>query len=1145
MPHTRPSFSLMLLFKQSSHLFASDDRRRSSAPRPVIRVKRPVWSGLFLLEMTGILAALDPALPASQYVLKIWRIEDGLPQNTITCLHQTRDGYLWLGSGDGLARFDGRRFTLFQSSRYPELKHNIFNLFEDADANLWIDVLPGLRGYHGGRFDPLTGFPALANNRIYSHCQDRQGTLWVAAADRLYFRPPGGTWQPHAWQASLEIVQLFCDRQNRLWIRLGNSELWRMNSDRKSNQLLLQSGTREIRNIQLDHDTALVLTGKKILAVTGSQEPETFMELPDRIVPPELIFLDRERRLWVSAKPGLYCHTETGWHFCKPRDTSERRFFIQHEDRQGRLWAGSGKGVYRVTRGSAPVLEAVPGLSQEICWCICEDRQETLWFGLERGLARLSSPRVHMLSTADGLATNINRLILQDPAGRIWLAGDAIPAVTLVDERGQISRLDFPSMSERPHAMFAEEDGTVWAGLNIRNGLRQLKGQQLKTPPLPPGLDMGAPLCFIRENRETFWAGCRETPAGLYRLSSSACRRFTTADGLSHDQVNRLARDRDGTLWAATGKGVSWIRHGIISIPFTGSRLGKIYVCDLSPEPGGGMWAGGFGGLFFWDGKQLFEFTRQDGLPDDDIVSLVDDGLGRLWLGTIRGIMSISKAELKAYHQNKSTGLHPEILDRNDGLRNIECNSGFPGAIRARDGRLWFSTMDGVAVIDPRRILRADHPPPVYIEEVVADGRNIPLDGTIQLPAGFRRLRIRFTAIDFLHPANLYFRYRMSGFDPAWLEMHGDEERAAQYTNLPPGNYRFQVQAGNSSGVWNETGTTVELVVPAFFWQTRWFLVLMILAVLAGLYFLWRLVWRLVLRLAFWRDRQLIGHYILEEVVGLGAMATVYRARHLLHRKQRVAIKILKKEHLQSGDALRRFKREGAIIDLLSHPHIVEVHARGEQGDRCYIVMELLTGRTLAARLAAGENWPADRVVNILRQIALALQALHRRRIIHRDLKPGNIMLLDSREEKDYVKLLDFGLAVDALQISRAGADSFAGTLAYMAPEQFLGRETLASDIYALGRIAYEMLAGRLPGAGSMDGPWLDQLLRQTPPDLGIKQPDLPRPLAGLIMAMLAKDPLARPNAGTILACLAGGQSIEGKTPPPVPVEHETVDPAP
>jgi len=405
-------------------------------------------------------------------------------------------------------------------------------------------------------------------------------------------------------------------------------------------------------------------------------------------------------------------------------------------------------------------------------------------------------------------------------------------------------------------------------------------------------------------------------------------------------------------------------------------------------------------------------------------------------------------------------------------------------------------------------------PPPVYVELLVVNGNRKPLrsGGALGLGPGVDKVEFHYTALSFISPRDVKFKFKLEGYDREWEYVEKPRDRIAYYGHLPPGDYTFRVTACNNDGVWNETGTAVRVRILPFFWQTWWFRFLALLCFAAVSYFIINQVKKYISMSNFWKQKNYIGNYRLIETIGSGGMGTVYLAVHTAEPARKVALKVLKEEYSTDDIQIRRFKREAVVIDQIEHPNIVRIIERGEHGQHLYIAMEWLSGKTLAERLTEDERLSIRDCLHIMEQVAGALAAIHRKNIIHRDLKPDNIMLVRQGNDPLYVKLLDFGLAKAGTFSKLTETGMVIGTLSYIAPEQITeSAYSGASDIYSLGVTFYEMVTGIKPFFGETSLEIMKEILNKDPAEPMRLRAETPRDLSRLIMHMIARKPGDRP----------------------------------
>jgi ligand-binding sensor domain-containing protein/tRNA A-37 threonylcarbamoyl transferase component Bud32 len=1086
-----------------------------------LRVQVLVW---LVLALSAGRCRGEEIIASPPFMIQQWRMEDGLPQSIVKCMRQTRDGYLWIGSGNGLARFDGRTFTVFNAATHDFFyNHDIDALLEDRSGDLWIMPTKGLSRLHQGQFEDLsTALDALEGERRFGCLEDRRGNVWIGYdGGLLRFEPQSlhiyrkGEGFPQGWH-----VKLLQNHAGKIVI-VGEHGLWLFDGVTFHEQTPALWPRYQIQDaLILGDDKLLIAAGQRLWVLgDGKMQPctpvmetngEQFMR----------IYQDCQHRVWLFTTFRIYCWQndqltlvldQKGGQGLQPHSF--------YQDRQGTIWIGTIHGLFRLPLNEPLIPRPIIGLTDRQIAAIYQDREGAIWVGMSEGLARIYPPHLTCFRKDSGMYCTAPRVVFQDHQGVIWIGGSS----------EGISRYSNGRFSFLPHDREGRSLAAKCVAFQDSSGKLFCVGSPLaifdqgfsQAIFLKDGTTVNMTRVIVEEHPGVLWIGAED---GLYRIANGQGEKFTEKDGLSNRSIFDLQVSQDGTLWICTAQGVTWWRQGRFIHPFPGSALDHKSVMEIFEDADGTIWLGAYGGLFRFHQGRLTQYTSRDGLCDNDILGILTDDSGYLWLSSIRGIFRVSRTELNSLAARRISRLHPVLFDRTDGMVNIEGNGGqHPSAWRSTDGKLWFPTMGGLVMIDPANIKTEQTPPPVYIENVDLDGRRVPVPsaGRLQIPAGTRRFRFQFTAIDFDNPRNVYFRYRLDGFDELWNETDPPGERIAHYTNLTPGNYTFRVQASSGDGIWNRSGAVVQMNLAPLYWQTAWFRGVMMLAAGVGIYLIASFFRQYYDLLLFWRRRRQVGPYVLEEIVGYGGTATVFRAHRLLHAKHKAAVKILKKEYREHAEILKRFRQEAAVVDSLDHPHIVKVFDRGTTDEHCYIAMEWLEGETLAVRLKRVGPLPLPSMGRILRQLADVLAALHRKGILHRDLKPANVMLLERDSQTDYVKVLDFGLARSSLHSRITQTGSLLGTMHYLAPERMgIRQDTPAGDIYSLGVIAFEMLTGSPPFSEKDELAVLQDILTSPIPSVATLRPEIPPLLADLIDGMMAKNPLARPTANEIMAGL-------------------------
>jgi ligand-binding sensor domain-containing protein/serine/threonine protein kinase len=1126
-----------------------------------------IFGALFLFLFAHLAAASVPALdgqkPPSYYAIDTWR--DELPQSTALALRQTHDGYFWIGTYEGLVRFDGVRFTVFDKRNTPAFTGNgVRALYEDRRGTLWIGVIGGgLVRYADGAFSTVTVKDGLAGNFCQAICEDRAGRLWVGTTDGLS-RLENGVWKTFTTRDGLpsnNVYALTVDADDRLWIGTyggGAATLY----DGKFTAYGVADG----------------LAGAFVFSILA----------------------DRRNVIWIGTERKGLCRLENGRFttYTTKDGLGDDSVPSLYEDEDGSLWIGSeSHGVRRLRNGVFSKRTVEDHIAHEFIRSICGDREGSLWVGTSgAGVSRLREGKFSNLTANDGLPGDNVRVVLEDSKGRMWFGADAA-GVARVDADGDVMTYTTKNglTSDAIRSLVEDRAGNIWVGTN-GGGLNRIRDGVIARYTTAQGLasDNIFSLCAARDGK--LWIG---GVGGINVFENGALTAFSlaTAHGRTGKYVRTILEDRDGGMWfGAIGLGLFRFKDGTLKNYTQADGLASNTVFSLHEDADGSLWIGGDGGLtHFKDGK-FFTFTVKHGLFDDISFVILEDSDENFWLSGNRGVSRVSKRQLLEVERGETDSVICDAFGKSDGMGANQCNgTSQPAGWKAQDGRLWFPTINGAAVVDPHALPANRRPPPVKIETVVADDVVSAFPSRVEIAPGAKKFEFHYTALSFLAPERVKFRYLLEGIDKKWVDAAG--RRVAYYTNLPPGVYRFRVAACNNDGVWNIAGATVTVAVKPYFYQTLWaqcaFVALGAGAVYGGVR--WR-VRRLrqraeVLeikvaertdqlnsknlelakaiedlrtsqseteeknRLLVRKNEELVtlhrradlifsalaealpgtvieGKYRLEEKIGAGGFGAVYRATHLgLSRS--VAVKVFRpSENNATAASVERFRLEGVSACRINHPNAVSVLDSGVSAEGvAYLVMELLNGRSLAAELSRERRLSVARCLEILIPVCEALAAAHAAGIIHRDVKPDNIFLHHGAGGEEIVKVVDFGiakllgedLAEDLANMTDAGG--IVGTPLYMAPER-LSRAPYdgRSDIYSLGVVFYQMLSGRVPFPPGAEGNIMAILLahlQQPPPPLRAAVPDLPPDVEDLALRALVKNPAQRPTAREFADALA------------------------
>jgi ligand-binding sensor domain-containing protein/signal transduction histidine kinase len=746
-------------------------------------MKKSLSTIVLTLMMLTSASALDPNRSLSEFGNQIWLTENGLPQNTVQTILQTRDGYLWIGTQEGLARFNGTGFTVFDKENTPQLKSNdVRSLLEDRSGTLWISTSYGLVKMERGAFKSFTTAEGLPDNNIGPLAEAGDGAIWISTAAGLV-RYANQSFTPVTQREGFKadnIQAMFRSADGSLWIGTSN-------------------GVFALK----DAGSTSYLAGLSVTSIAQDKSARMWFGTNSG-----LVLLDRDRSTTFTTKEGL---PDDHVNYLAP-------------DREGSIWIGTIGGLARL-RPNQTSFEIADGLASNLILSIFEDREGSLWIGTESGgLNLLRDKKFTTFTTKQGLTNDLIKAIFQDKSGTVWIGTQGGGLNALRDGKLTGYTAKDGLSSNVVLSLFGDDQGTIWVG--TPDGLNQFKDGKFKTFTVADGLSSDLVRSIYVDRAGNVWAGTR---SGLNKIKDGVFTTFTTRDGLANDFIGAIFEDSSGDLWVGTRAGLSELKNGRF-VNFTmKDGLSSDVVTSLYEDSSHTIWVGTNGGGLnrLRDGK-FASFTTRNGLLDDVIYRILEDSQRNLWLSSPKGISKVSLDELNESADGRNQYLNSTSYGTSDGMLTRECSGGgYPAAWQGGDGRLWFSTIKGVAMIDPARIHYNKEPPPIVIEQVRIDDRPVALTEGIQLSPGTNRLDFYFAALSFVAPDKVRFKYKLEGFDPDWID--GGTRRAAFYTNLRPGNYSFRVIASNNDGVWNEQGAVFQFYLRPHFYETYWFYGLLLL----------------------------------------------------------------------------------------------------------------------------------------------------------------------------------------------------------------------------------------------------------------------------------------------------------------------------
>ena len=769
--------------------------------------------------------ALDPTVGLGQYQHASWTAREGL-MGSVRAIVQTPDGYLWLGTEFGLVRFDGVRFLRWPQAQDQQLQSpRILSLLAARDGTLWIGTFGGLASLKDGR---LTRYPKI-KNQADSILEDNQGTIWVGSDERVCAIRNGQfdcrdelkTDAPSTYgYLQGGVFTLHEDPQHRLWVG-AESGLWQWQPG-PPRRVLEQPVGIFGAVVQGDQPTALtVITGppqgrqlreiaedkNEIYNVPGAPQPFT----------PNRLLRDSNGALWIGTMDQGLLHSNHGktTQFGQGDGLSSNFILALFEDREGNIWVGTTNGLDRFRTSVVSTISASQGLSTP-AWSVASARDGSIWIGTDdgvnrwhdgqltiyrsaqlAGVGRRTAPKATVREIYDpGLPGNVIGPLTEDARGRIWVMTRDGAAWF---ENGRFTRAG-SLIAGATTAIAADPHEGVWIA-DPNRGLVHLVDERVAESiswPWPKAEHDRRVSAIVPDPvRGGVWVGFLYGGIAYFnngKLASS----LNSKDGLGADLVWSLLLDRGGTLWAATDEGLSRIKDGRVAT-----------------------------------------LTSKNGPPCDVVRAVLEDDATSLWLYTGCGLVRIARSELDAWVSDSKRTIQTTVFDSSDGVRSSAVVGRYgPRATKTQDGRLWFAHGDGVSVVDPRHVPFNKLPPPVHVELISADRKIYWQNSSSEassshprLPPLVRDLEIDYTALSFVAPEKVHFRYKLDGRDVDWQNV--DARRQAFYSDLPPGDYRFRVTACNNSGVWNEQGASLDFTISPAYYQTSWFRALCVLTFVA------------------------------------------------------------------------------------------------------------------------------------------------------------------------------------------------------------------------------------------------------------------------------------------------------------------------
>ena len=730
-----------------------------------------------------------PATALPGYFSHTWETEDGLPQNAVSAITQTRDGYLWLGTYNGLARFDGVRFVVFNAGNTPKMRSSrVTSLYEDPGGTLWIGHESGeLTRMTGGNFESVETSSSSNAGKILGIGTDGAGDVWFMSQrgllgrlkDALVLSPPSGGASGSLGFARNSAGAIWVLREGQVSV-LQNNSLVALNFD-------APTAGGYVQGVCASRDRGFwVIRDGRVRKWRGGDWIIDWGPAPWGVAP-TTAFMESQGGILAAgtSEQGLFLMFPKGGtlHFSRTNGLPHDWVRCLSEDREGNLWVGAGSGGLTALRaGKVATLDSPDHWQGRAILSVTAARDGAMWVATEgAGVYRFHENQWTHFGESAGVSNRFVWSLAEDAQGRMW-AGSWGGGLFVQDRDRFAPAPGLETVMAPMPALLHAADGELWIGTG--DGLLRYERGQASWFGRDEVLEKPDVRAVLKDRQGVVWFGM--LGGGLGQLKNGSVRQFRKSDGLASDYVQALQLDAAGTLWIGTfGSGLCRLKQG---------RFANV--------------------------------NETHGLANNVICHIADDGQGYFWISSFGGIMRVSQAELNQCADGTLNKLRCLTYGTGDGMPTLECSGGSqPAGCRSPDGRLWFATTKGLVMVSPEEIKTNQLPPPVVIEEMRVDNRRINLSSedtapTI-IPPGRHRFEFDYTGLSFVAPLKVRFQHRLEGYDSEWFDAGAN--RSANYGYVPPGHYTFRVIACNNDGLWNEQGAMLEFTVLPFFWQTLWF----------------------------------------------------------------------------------------------------------------------------------------------------------------------------------------------------------------------------------------------------------------------------------------------------------------------------------
>ncbi len=767
---------------------------------------------------------LDPDKLITQYIKTSWTSADGLLSDTVVDLMQDKNGFILIGTYDGLVKFDGIKFETV--NKYTNTEFNSVSarvLLEDRNGDLWVGTNgDGLAYFHNKKVKMIKIKDGLPDESIRSLCEDREGRIWIGTTKGICFYKNGKIKRIGNKILNNNLIEFIsCDRNGTVWTATPEKGLLKFDG----NDFISYDDYKELKE-------------------------RTFMDL----------FNDSDGSFWFATKESGVISLKDGnlKFYNKSNGFEADKVNSIFKDDTGAMWFATDSGVIRIHKGKISVYNESSGLVNNIVEKKIQDREGNIWLATGRGgIEKLSAGKFLNITSANGLAHDTVNCVAQDKNGDIWIGTDSGLSIW---SRNTILKNYITEYFNnlRIRNIYKDNNDAMWVSTYSDKGCVRFKDGIFKNYSEKGGLSGNRVRVTFQDSLGRIWIG---TTNGLNLIrTDGSIKTYKRSDGLSNDYIMCIYENIDNNIWVGTdGGGINILDENGRFAPFSAKDgLSGNVVFKIYKDKSGIVWISTGSGVSRYDNGRITNFNVGNGLLNDSVFELLEDSRGKFWMTTSKGVFYVNKFDMNSYSKGNENKLKVVAYDKSDGLSSGVTATSW-SAIDST-GKIWFSTLNGTAVIDPSNIILNTYPPLISIKEVLLDSSKVSAtDKEVVVNPDNRRITINFTALSFSVPEKVLFRYKLDGFDKDFSEP--TTLRSATYTNISPGKYKFKIKAANNDGIWTTEDAQIIIIQKPKFYQNIWFYIFLFIVIALSIYLIYRM------RVKHLRMRQ-------EELEGLVKMRT-------------------------------------------------------------------------------------------------------------------------------------------------------------------------------------------------------------------------------------------------------------------------------